>query len=116
MQVDLFQKPKYGAKPFLKWAGGKKQLIADIENMLPEKIKKKGVIDQYFEPFIGGGAIFFYLASNYEIKEAFLYDINKELILTYNAVKNDPEKLINELHELEENFLKGMMKIEKNFS
>lgn len=106
MQIDLFEKPKFTAKPFLKWAGGKKQLIDDIENVLPKKIRKTHKIEQYFEPFIGGGAIFFYLASNYHIKESFIYDINKELILTYNAIKRDPDELINELSSLEKDFLK----------
>jgi len=105
MQIDLFETPKFEAKPFLKWAGGKTQLITEIESRLPEEIKKSRKIEQYFEPFVGGGAIFFYLVSNYKIKNAFLYDINKELILTYKVIKNDPDELINELSYLEEKFL-----------
>ena len=93
------------AKPFLKWAGGKKQLLDSIEKNLPLEIKNTGVIDKYFEPFLGGGAVFFYLFNNYEIKEAYLYDINKELILTYNVIKNHPKKLISNLKVLANEYL-----------
>lgn len=105
MQVDLFEKPTIEAKPFLKWVGGKRQLIDTIESRLPEEIKTSGKIDKYFEPFVGGGAIFFYLISNYNINESFLFDINKELILVYNSIKNDPEDLILELKKLSDDFL-----------
>ncbi|KZX16837.1 DNA adenine methylase [Methanobrevibacter filiformis] len=63
----MTQKDLYGtydiftAKPFLKWAGGKTQLINAIEERLPEKIRKTHKIDEYFEPFIGGGGIIFLL-------------------------------------------------------
>lgn len=86
-----------GAKPFLKWAGGKKQLLPEIEKRLPSKIKKTKRIDTYFEPFIGGGALFFYLMSNYKVKKAFISDINPELILVYNVIKNNPIELIDNL-------------------
>ena len=77
-------------KPFLKWAGGKTQLLKEIEEHLPEEIKKSKEIDKYFEPFVGGGAVFFYLLSqDYDIGEAYLSDINKELILTYNVIKEN---------------------------
>ncbi|KZX12804.1 DNA adenine methylase [Methanobrevibacter curvatus] len=106
MQVDLYGKEAKDAKPFLKWAGGKRQLIEKIENILPSNIRKSKKIDQYFEPFLGGGAIFFHLSTNYKIKESFIYDINKELILVYNTIKNDSDELINELSYIEENFSK----------
>jgi DNA adenine methylase len=95
MQLDLFNNQKFEAKPFLKWAGGKTQLINEVEEVLPDYIKKGGTIKKYFEPFVGGGAIFFYLIRNYDVKEAFLYDINKELILVYNVIKKNPNELIN---------------------
>ena len=53
------------AKPFLKWAGGKRQLLKDLEKNFPTSIKKSKSIDLYIEPFVGGGALFFYLKSNY---------------------------------------------------
>ena len=80
MQTKLIDDTK--ARPFLKWAGGKKQVVNFIENNLPKDIKESGVIDKYFEPFLGGGAVFFYLVSNYDIKYAYLGDLNKELIQT----------------------------------
>jgi DNA adenine methylase len=106
MQVDLRGNFKVTAKPFLKWAGGKTQLLKSIENLLPYEIRKSKRINQYLEPFVGGGALFFYLSTYYKIKQSFLYDINKELILVYNVIKNDPDDLINELSILEKNFIK----------
>ena len=103
--MDLFNNEKIKAKPFLKWAGGKTQLINEIESILPDIFTKNKKIKSYFEPFVGGGAVFFHLASNYNIKKAFLYDINKELILTYNVIKNDHQELINHLTDLQNHFL-----------
>ena len=90
-------------KPFLKWAGGKTQLLKEIECHLPEEIKEFKEIDKYFEPFVGGGAVFFYLLSqDYEIEEGYLSDINKELILTYNVIRDHPKKLIKRLKYISE--------------
>lgn len=93
------------ARPFLKWAGGKKQLIPTIEDRLPKEIKESRKIEKYVEPFIGGGALFFYLMNNYEIKESYIYDINKELILAYNVIKNNPKELIEKLATLQEEYV-----------
>lgn len=79
--------------PFLKWVGGKRQLIAAINNLLPENI-----ID-YYEPFIGGGALFFTLQPH----KAVLNDYNKELINVYNVIKGNPEELISDLKSHENN-------------
>ncbi len=103
MQTKLIDDTK--ARPFLKWAGGKKQVVNFIENNLPKYIKESGVIDKYFEPFLGGGAVFFYLVSNYDIKYAYLGDLNKELILTYHVVQNAPDDLIEELKTFSKEFL-----------
>lgn len=94
-----------GAKPFLKWAGGKSQLLSTIEERLPNKIKKSRKIDKYFEVFVGGGALYFYLMNNCNIKESYLYDINKELILTYKVIKNNPKELIDLLYDLQEDYV-----------
>ena len=56
-----------GAKPFLKWAGGKSQLLNTIEDKFPTEIKKSRKINKYFEVFVGGGALFFHLMNNYEV-------------------------------------------------
>ena len=55
---------------------GEKQLISTIEERLPQEIKESKNIDKYVEPFIGGGALFFYLMNNYKIKESYIFDIN----------------------------------------
>lgn len=78
-------------KPFVKWVGGKRQLLAQFRRMNlypPENFDPKK--SRYFEPFVGGGAVFFDLLP----EEGFLSDLNKELVVTYNVIKNDPEKLI----------------------
>ena len=84
-------------KPFIKWAGGKSQLIEDIEARLPKQFKELNEIT-YIEPFVGGGAILFYLLTHYNnIKKAVINDINFDLINCFNVVKNDPEKLNTKL-------------------
>lgn len=92
------------AKPFLKWAGGKKQIKTCIEEYLPQHIRNNGKIKNYCEPFLGGGAIFFHLISEYKIEHAYLSDINKDLILTYEVVKREPEELISTLHTFAKKF------------
>jgi len=93
-----------GAKPFLKWAGGKSQLLTTIEDKFPKEIKKSRKIDKYFEVFVGGGALYFDLMNNYEVKESYIYDINPELILTYKVIKNNPKELIDLLFNLQEDY------------
>lgn len=72
------------ARPFLKWVGGKRQLLGAIESALPP------VFRNYYEPFLGGGAVFF----RFGLPNAFLGDVNEELIQTYSAVRDQPEELI----------------------
>jgi len=93
------------AKPFLKWAGGKTQLLKEIESRLPKDLKT-GDIDTYIEPFIGGGAVFFFIAKNFEtIKRYYLFDINQDLINCYNAIKQNVDAVIAELDILKHTFL-----------
>ncbi len=93
--------PEYSdCKPVLKWAGGKRQLLSQIEQKYPQKLKI-GAIKRYIEPFVGGGAVFFDIYNNYQIQEAFLFDINPELIILYNVIKLDVESLIKELNNLQ---------------
>lgn len=92
------------AKPFLKWAGGKGQLISQISSYLPSELLE-GNINTYIEPFLGGGAIFFYVAHNYKIKNYYLYDVNEDLVLVYNVIKNDVSKLITKLKKLQKDYL-----------
>ena len=77
---------------FVKWAGGKVHLINQIEQYLPKKI------DRYFEPFIGGGALFFYIMQKYKPHFACISDINQNLIITYEVIRDDVEFLIQHLH------------------
>ncbi len=105
MQVDVFDEEIIKAKPFLKWAGGKGQLIDTIEERLPSKIKENRKIKNYFEPFVGAGALFFHLASEYKIKRSYISDVNKELILTYRIIQKYPSELIDNLEILQEKFL-----------
>ena len=91
-------------KPFLKWAGGKYKSAKIIEKFLPKSIKESKVIDYYFEPFIGGGGLFFYLSNFYSIKHAYINDINKELMLTYKVIRDDVGKLIDYLDNIQGEF------------
>ncbi len=81
------------ARPFIKWAGGKSQLLGQFAQHYPSELID-GKITRYVEPFLGGGAVFLDISQNYEIREAFLSDINPELILVYEVVKRDPHHLI----------------------
>ncbi len=91
------------AKPFLKWAGGKTQLLEQFAQYFPAELKN-GEIENYYEPFLGSGAVFFFVAQNYPIEKAFLSEINEELILTFKVVKNDVLFLIDSLERLKEDY------------
>lgn len=86
------------AKPFLKWAGGKAQLIDQITKYLPVELQM-GLIHKYAEPFVGGGALFFRIAQTYDIDEFLIADINEELILAYKTIKKDVTSLIDLLQQ-----------------
>jgi len=101
---DLFQPYNVGARPFLKWAGGKGQLLSKFQDLYPQELKSKK-IKTYFEPFLGSGAVFFDLVQNFDIDTAYLYDINEELILTYKVIQKDVSKLIDFLHRYQKTYL-----------
>lgn len=83
------------AKPFLKWAGGKTQLLPAIERILPSAFAEQPSVT-YVEPFVGGGAVLFFLLQKYpNISKAVINDINPHLIHTYQAIKHHPEELIS---------------------
>ncbi|MGC9516595.1 MAG: DNA adenine methylase [Methanomicrobiales archaeon] len=100
-------------RPFLKWAGGKNQLLNEFNKRLPDFIKKYKTIDRYVEPFLGGGAMFFFLKRNYLVKEAFLFDINPDLILAYQVIKDNHKDLIIQLEEIESSHLEKTKKERK---
>lgn len=92
------------AKPFLKWAGGKGQLLSQLSEHLPERISKEPFT--YIEPFVGGGAMLFYMLQHFgNIKKAVINDVNEDLILTYRIIKDDVETLIANLDRLEKDYL-----------
>ena len=92
------------AKPFLKWAGGKGQLINTFEEMFPTELTN-GKIKTYIEPFVGGGAILFHVLQNYKIEKAYINDINKELINCYRCIKTDVQSVISKLEKIENEYL-----------
>ena len=94
------------AKPFLKWAGGKTQLLPEIERRLPVELSA-GRIKRYVEPFIGGGAVFFHLAQFHRFQEIVISDVNSELLIVYKTVQKDVEGLIEGLNRLKQRFLSG---------
>lgn len=85
-------------KPFVKWAGGKSQLLNSIRGKYPQKI------DKYCEPFVGGGAVLFDVLANFQPQEVLINDINSELINTYFQIKNNVNGLIEILSEMHEQF------------
>ncbi|OEF99133.1 N-6 DNA methylase [Vulcanibacillus modesticaldus] len=91
-------------KPFVKWAGGKGQLIPIISNHLPIELEENK-IKKYIEPFIGGGAVLFYFLQNYHFEEVIINDLNEDLINLYRTIKNDVNKLIDELRKLSDEYL-----------
>ncbi|OYD91039.1 modification methylase [Nostoc sp. 'Peltigera membranacea cyanobiont' 213] len=91
-------------KPFLKWAGGKSQLIEQINNFFPNELFN-GSIKRYIEPFIGGGAVFFYVAHKYDIQELFISDINAELVIAYKTIQYHVDDLIEILDKITTKYL-----------
>ena len=91
------------AKPFLKWAGGKTQLISEIEKALPFQFNKSKFT--YIEPFVGSGAILFWMLNNFpNMEKAIINDINKDLINTYKTIASKPKELISVLEILQNEY------------
>ena len=102
---SLMFQPKTPAsvKPFLKWAGGKAQILENIKMKYPIELGKS--VSKYAEPFVGGGAVLFDILSNYDMKEVYISDINRELILTYKIIHKNVDELISHLEHIEANYL-----------
>jgi len=96
MTITAEEQTKKNTYPIVKWAGGKRQLISEILKNKPKNFK------QYFEPFVGGGSLFFSLQAD----KAYISDINEELINLYNIVRNNADELIEDLkkHEINKEY------------
>lgn len=104
------------AKPFLKWAGGKTQLINDIEKALPKDIYREKFT--YIEPFVGSGAVLFWMLNNFpNLQKAVINDINEDLINTYKTIASRPKELISILQILQDEFhrLEGQDELKKEY-
>lgn len=89
-------------KPFLKWAGGKSQLLKEIGQYYPFD---NGDFTKYAEPFVGGGAVLFDILGKYNLEEVYISDINAELINTYRIIRDEIDALIVTLYELKNDYL-----------
>lgn len=91
------------AKPFLKWAGGKSQLITDIEKALPKEFISQKFT--YVEPFVGSGAVLFWILNNFpNVEKAVINDINADLTNTYKMIASKTKNLISVLEQLQGEF------------
>lgn len=93
------------AKPFIKWVGGKTQLLDEIDRKLPADFAERKNLT-YIEPFVGGGAALFWILQKFpNIENAVICDINRDLMTTYLVIKNQPEKLIAFLQKIQNSYL-----------
>ena len=93
------------ARPFIKWVGGKSQLIEQLEAQLPADFDNWENVT-YIEPFVGGGAMLFYMLQRYpNINHAIINDINSDLATCYRTVRDTPEQLISSLKDIEKAYL-----------
>lgn len=98
-------------KPFLKWAGGKGQLLSEIEKYYPFDNK----YTKYAEPFVGGGAVLFDILNKYDLDEVYISDINAELINAYRIIKNNIDDLIAQLDILQQKYIPLSKENRKSF-
>lgn len=96
---------KFIAKPFVKWVGGKTQLLEEVRKSLPANMLMRNELI-YIEPFVGGGAILFWILQEFpNIKRAIINDINAELICTYRVIQNNVNSLINKLAIIQNQYI-----------
>lgn len=94
---------KINAKPFIKWAGGKGQLLSQLDEYMPQILNEREFT--YIEPFVGGGAMLFYMLQKHSnIERVIINDINPYLITAYRTIKDEPEELIERLSLLEQEY------------
>jgi len=97
------------AKPFLKWVGGKTKLVPELVEMFPKKF------NNYFEPFVGGGALFYEVIQKYKVGFSSINDINKKLITAYVQIKQNPKELILLLKEIDKEYKKLLLEEQRNY-
>ena len=91
------------ARPFVKWAGGKRQLISELASRLPKNFDTS--VTTYIEPFVGGGAFLFWIASNFKnLKRIIINDVNSALINVYRTLRDNPKQMVAELKFLQEKY------------
>lgn len=92
------------AKPFIKWVGGKGQLLPQLEEQLPQELYHEEFT--YIEPFVGGGAMLFFMLQHFvNIKRVVINDINRNLTEAYANIKQEPERLVYRLKHIEQLYL-----------
>jgi len=92
------------ARPFLKWAGGKSQLLAQLQAHFPPDLAS-GKINRYVEPFVGSGAVFLRIVQEHAIDQVLLSDLNPELILLYRTIQQNVEGVVAALERLQSSYL-----------
>ena len=104
MDVKDNQHKSIIAKPFVKWAGGKGSLVKILASHLPSDFCDKENVT-YIEPFVGGGAMLFYMLTHFpNIRRVVINDVNADLILCYQLIKNNPQMLIEQLKQIENEY------------
>ncbi len=97
-------KLNHQAKPFVKWVGGKTQLIEEVEAHLPKDFSTKSIT--YVEPFVGGGAVLWHILNKYDnIEKAVINDINSDLTKVYETIKHNPSELIDCLQNIQDEYI-----------
>jgi len=99
------------ATPFIKWAGGKGQILPEIRKVYPAGLGT--TITKYAEPFVGGGAVLFDVLSRYDLQEVYISDVNRELIHTYTCVRDRVDELVELLKALETRYLPANDEVRK---
>jgi DNA adenine methylase len=99
------------AKPFVKWAGGKVQILSKIRVKYPADLG--GRINKYAEPFVGGGAVLFDILNCYPLEGVYISDVNRELIYTYTVIRDDVAVLVGALRLLENEYISSCAKTRK---
>ena len=102
------------SKPFLKWAGGKTQMLTHIREYIPTELNSD--INTYVEPFVGGGAVLFWILRNFsDVKNVIINDINTDLTTTYIIIRDNANELISQLKILQKKYFTFSLDERKNY-